>query len=89
MRTESELREQLTQHQTNLSLWRSGYLNPTEPDPELRRQTVVELAAAIGVLQWVLDIDPKLMSVEERRVATKRWRLDPAGYKRGKPTTNG
>jgi hypothetical protein len=39
--------ERLVQHTDNLQLWESGYLSPTEPDPEERRLTVERLKAAI------------------------------------------
>jgi hypothetical protein len=54
MRSEAEIREQLAQHEENLRLWRSGYLTPTEPDPEERTITVKQLEAVIWTLKWVL-----------------------------------
>jgi hypothetical protein len=54
MRHESEIREKLAQHEENLRLWRSGYLTPTEPDPEERTIAVKQLEAAIWTLQWAL-----------------------------------
>jgi hypothetical protein len=43
--------ERLAQHRDNLGLWTSGYLAPTEPDPEARRLTVECLKAAIYELK--------------------------------------
>jgi hypothetical protein len=54
MRTEPEIRARLAQHEENLCLWRSGYLTPTEPDPEERTITIKQLEAAIWTLKWSL-----------------------------------
>jgi hypothetical protein len=54
MRTKAEIREKLAQLQENLRLWRSGYLTPTEPDPEERTIAVKQLEAAIWTLKWAL-----------------------------------
>jgi hypothetical protein len=54
MRTEPEIREKLAQHEENLRLWRSGYLMPTEPDPEERTITIKQFEAAIWTLKWAL-----------------------------------
>lgn len=42
--------ERLRQHRENLALWRSGYLRPTEPDPDERAATMRELGACIAEL---------------------------------------
>lgn len=38
--------ERLKMHRDNLSLWQTGYLTPTEPDPQERRETMERLKAA-------------------------------------------
>lgn len=43
--------ERLVQHTDNLRLWESGYLNPTEPDPQERECVIRELKAAIAELE--------------------------------------
>ena len=55
-RTDTEIREKLAQHQENLHLWRTGYLSPTEPDPQEREKVIIQLKAAIHTLQWVLGL---------------------------------
>jgi sugar phosphate isomerase/epimerase len=50
-RLEGSIRERLEQHKDNLALWESGYLNPTEPDPDERRATMERLRVAIEVLE--------------------------------------
>ncbi len=42
--------ERLAQHTDNLELWQSGYLNPTEPDPQERECVIRELKACIAEL---------------------------------------
>jgi hypothetical protein len=49
-----DIRERIAQHETNLQLWESGYLTPTEPDPQEREIVQRELRAAIAELKWVL-----------------------------------
>lgn len=39
-------RERIGQHNDNLKLWESGYLNATEPEQEEREITVCQLRAA-------------------------------------------
>jgi hypothetical protein len=57
---ERVIRERLAQHRENLGLWESGYLAPTEPDPEERQATMGRLRVAIEVLETVLkDADAK------------------------------
>lgn len=57
LRTEGEIREWLEHSRENLRLWKNGWLEPTEPDPEERRLTVARLEAAIEALEWVLRAD--------------------------------
>jgi hypothetical protein len=51
---ERVIRERLAQHRENLGLWESGYLAPTEPDPEERQATMGRLKVAIEVLETAL-----------------------------------
>jgi len=48
--------KRLAQHLENLELWESGYLDPTEPDPEERDAVVRELKAAIAELELIQDM---------------------------------
>jgi hypothetical protein len=51
---ERVIRERLAQHRENLGLWESGYLAPTEPDPEERPATMGRIKVAIEVLEAAL-----------------------------------
>jgi hypothetical protein len=53
------IREKIAQHEDNLALWESGYLDPTEPDEDERRATIAGLRAASGSLRWALAIVEK------------------------------
>lgn len=44
----------LEQHRENLGLWESGFLAPTEPDPDERRRVMDHLRVAINELEEVL-----------------------------------
>lgn len=44
----------LEQHRENLGLWESGFLAPTEPDPDERRRVMDHLRVAISELEEVL-----------------------------------
>jgi hypothetical protein len=44
----------LEQHRENLGLWESGFLAPTEPDPDERRRVMDHLRVAIHELEEVL-----------------------------------
>ncbi len=57
IRSKDDIQEKIEQHRTNLGLWQSGFLTPTEPDDEERRITKAELKAAIFTLEWVLGDD--------------------------------
>lgn len=54
IRSQGELEEKLEQHRENLRLWETGFLTPTEPDPDERTRIMTELRAAIVTLTWVL-----------------------------------
>jgi hypothetical protein len=69
-RLETVIRERLSQHRENLWLWQTGYLTPTEPDPEERQAVIDRLKVAIEVLETVLrdagiDLYPLATMLEE------------------------
>lgn len=45
--------ERILQHAENLRLWREGFLDPTEPDPEERAAVKGRLEGAIHALEEV------------------------------------
>lgn len=52
------LEQRIKQHQDNLKLWESGFLAPTEPDPEERDVIMRELKACICECQQALALLP-------------------------------
>lgn len=50
----SEVESRLKTHRYNLADWESGYLAPTEPDPDERQAVMERLKVAIHVLSDVL-----------------------------------
>lgn len=56
MMTEPAARALRAQHRANLDGWREpdGHLVPSEPDPDARRRSRVELRAAISTLNRIL-----------------------------------
>ena len=54
----NHIQERLAQHRDNLPMWQepTGYLLPTEPDPEERERVRRELKACIFELEWIARI---------------------------------
>jgi hypothetical protein len=59
---ERMIRARMEQHRENLRLWESGYLTPTEPDPEERWLIKERLRACIQELGYLLEGGEATMS---------------------------